>query len=141
MTYLSFHCFLQMYYFVPYASGTNIYVSCVLCITILFVLTMTVCGLGLIAHRFKSFEVDSFSGRAIRSYVFLSVTLSCKFGAGFIHAYLDNPFDKALGLLITNTLGFIVLMATISEMEHNVNQLLYCSVYGLKALLHLQIFL
>jgi hypothetical protein len=59
MTYLSFHCFLQLSNFVPYSHGANSFPSCLFCLLILFAILMT-CFLGVPIKLFAKnlFEVD-----------------------------------------------------------------------------------
>lgn len=45
MTYLSFHCFLQLYRIVPFSHGVSAYPSCIFCLLTLFAILMT-CFLG-----------------------------------------------------------------------------------------------
>jgi hypothetical protein len=62
LTYLSFHCFLYLYKFVPYAHGQNSFPSSVLCIVTLFISLLTVCVLGFAAWTFArvTFEIEHF---------------------------------------------------------------------------------
>lgn len=59
MTYLSFHCFLQLYRFVPYSHGANNFPSCLFCLITLFAILLTL-FVGLPAKLFakKYFEID-----------------------------------------------------------------------------------
>lgn len=53
MTYLSFHCFLYFYGFVPYAHGTSNLLSCLLCLLTTYILIM-MCFLGFAVRIFIS---------------------------------------------------------------------------------------
>jgi hypothetical protein len=111
LTYLSFHCFLYLYKFVPYAHGQNSFPSSVLCIVTLFILLFTVCVLGFTAWIFarKTFEIENFQSENYKSYAFYSIALAAKFFAGFLHAYVDNERYRILGLLIVNCVVLIAL--------------------------------
>jgi hypothetical protein len=111
LTYLSFHCFLYLYKFVPYAHGQNSFPSSVLCIVTLFISLLTVCFLGFAAWIFAKaiFEVEHFQSTNYKSYAFYSIALAAKFFSGFLHAYVDNERYRILGLLIVNCAVLIAL--------------------------------
>jgi hypothetical protein len=113
MTYLSFHCFMQFYQFVPYCAGKNSYPSCILCLILLFVLILTVCLISFSAWIFAKdiFEVDYFKNYNSQSYLFFSLMIASKFCAGFFHSYIDHPLKRVAGLLGINCISLVILIS------------------------------
>jgi hypothetical protein len=142
MTYLSFHCFLQLYRFVPFSRGANALPSCVLCVLTLFALFLT-CFLGLIARvtSRNGFEVDHFRSDRLCASVFFGLAIMGKFVSGFFHAYADDPLNRAFGLFAVSSCVFVGLAFCAKALHLKMYVFLYVPIYGCKALLNFQLFL
>lgn len=143
MTYLSFKCFLQLDNFVPYSHGNTSLISACFCITLLFALSVTACALGFMTWAFARtiYEIDYFKKNRLRSYVFVTLIVGCKFGAGFCHAYVDDSFYRSLYLLILNGCTLLGLLLCWKNMELKLYRLFYLFVCTFKVLLHIRLFI
>lgn len=142
MTYLSFKCFLQLDRFVPYAHGNSSLISACCCITMLFLLIFTVCGIGSVGWVFsKIFCVDNFKRRSFKGYLYLTVMVASKFGAGFCHAYVNDPQIRSLGLLTLNISTLIGLLFCWKGMEFRFYRVMHFWVSVFKVGLHLRLLL
>lgn len=138
LTYLSFKCFLQLYYFVPYSQRGNIYLSCILCLLVLFVLLMVVCAMGLLQGRL--FDVDCFKRRA-NAYSYYMGGLGCRFVAGFVHGYLGDGVQRTWGLLGTSVIALGLLAGCLSAMQTSYYKMMALVMQICRLFLHFQIFL
>jgi hypothetical protein len=143
MTYLSFHCFLQLYRFVPYAHGQHTFPSSILCLIMLFTTLITAIFLSFAAwiYASKTFQIDYCKTSNSKSYLFFGFALTGKFAAGFAHAYVDNPKHIVLGLLIINCFVFGVLIYCWKAMQFKTYLSVYFVVYLGKVVMHLQLLL
>jgi hypothetical protein len=141
MTYFSFCCFLQLYNFVPYSHGANIYPSVVLCLTILFIsLTIAIFfGFAVWVFARNIFRIDYCKQDRLKSYLFFCAGLAVKFVSGFLHAYVDNPSSRMLGLLIINCLILAVLILCRRALEHKTYLSIEVLMLLCRVLLHLQL--
>jgi hypothetical protein len=142
MTYLSFHCFLQLDQFVPYAHGVNAFPSCILCILIFFALFLT-CFLGLIARitSGRIFDVDHFKDGRYAAYTFFGLAMAGKFVSGFFHGFVDDILNRAFGLFIINMCVMLGMLFCIRALYSKLYTLLYIMIYGSKAVLNLQLYM
>jgi hypothetical protein len=142
MTYLSFHCFLQFYSFVPYSHGINAYPSCVFCVLVLFALLVT-CFFGFIARisAANKFEIDHFQNGVLNSKNFYGVAMAGKFLSGFFHAYVDDPQERALGLFMISLCILAGMLHCSQAMDFKTYILFYILIYICKSLFNLQLYL
>jgi hypothetical protein len=142
MTYLSFKCFLQLYKFIPYSTGTNNYLSCALCVFILFALLIVIPALGFAPWMLTKgiFEIENFTLNRWKSHLlYTSLLLLGKCGAGFFHAHVDEAFDRAFGLLFVNCFALAAMIACIKGTELKIYGIFFVSTSICKVLLHLQL--
>jgi hypothetical protein len=110
ITYLSFHCFLQLSKLVPYSHGTNNFPSCLFCLLTLFAILMT-CFLGVPIKLFAKnlFEVDYCRQKFFKSYLLFGTAAAARFATGFFHAYVDLIEFRAFGLFLINS-GVVIVV-------------------------------
>lgn len=142
MTYLSFKCFLQFDRFVPYSHGNSSLLSACCCITMLFLLIFTVCAIGSVGRVFsKVFEVENFRQSSLKGYLFISLMTAARFAAGFCHAYLNDPFDRSLALLVIHMVAFGGMLLCWRGMQYKFYRLVYFGICAFKVGLHFKLFL